>query len=88
MVRQYESIEERDIEMQPFGVQNAAENLEFASVFLERSTQLNEIKELYQRTEKQKNRIGRLSQKVQSVPFRDWSDSLSLIEWRFLKKTT
>jgi tetratricopeptide (TPR) repeat protein len=88
MVRQYEGIEDRNVEMQPFGVQNARENLEFASVVLERSTQLNEIKELYQRTEKQKNRIDRLSQNVHSVPFKDWSESLSLIEWRFLKKAS
>jgi len=88
MVRQYEGVEEGDIEMQPFGVQNARENLEFASIVLERSTQLNEIKELHQRTEKQKNRIGHLSQNVHFVPLKDWSESLSLIERRFLIKTT
>jgi len=85
MVKQYEEIEDdQKIEKQPFGVQNARQNLQSASDFLDQMANVKETKELHQRVIEQKGRVSNLSQYIPSIPLKDWSTLISQIEAKFL----
>jgi len=86
MVKQYEEIEDdQKIEKQPFGVQNARQNLQSASGLLEQMPKIKGTKELHQRVLKQLKRVSNLSQYIPSIPLKDWSILISQIEANFLK---
>ena len=77
LVQEYERVENRDIEKQPFGIQNAKQNLQSASKQIAKA---KEAEELDQKITKQLERINNLSQSVPSIPLKDWSTIISQIE--------
>ncbi|MCK4730817.1 MAG: hypothetical protein KAT65_00030, partial [Methanophagales archaeon] len=87
MVKQYEEIkDDQKIEKQPFGIQNARQNLQSASGLLEQMAMVNkETKELHQKVLEQLERVSNLSQYIPSIPLKDWSILISQIEANFLK---
>jgi tetratricopeptide (TPR) repeat protein len=86
MVKQYEEIEDNQkIEKQPFGIQNARQNLQSAIDLLEQMAKVKETKELHQRVLEQLERISNLSQHIPSIPLKEWFTLVSQIEAKFLK---
>lgn len=84
MTDEYEGVEDKDIEKQPFGVQNALENLQFARDWLKQLDKAKEIEELYQKIVKQLERVSILSQYVPPILLKDWSIIISKIQAKFL----
>jgi tetratricopeptide (TPR) repeat protein len=85
MVKQYEEIkDDQKIEKQPFGVQNARQNLQSTSDLLEQMAKVKETEELHQKVLKQLERVSNLSQYIPSIPLKDWSTLISQIEANFL----
>jgi len=80
LVQEYERVENKDIEKQPFGIQNAKQNLQSASIWLKQIAKAKEAEDLDQKITKQLERINNLSQSVPSIPLKDWSTVISQIE--------
>lgn len=83
LVQEYERVENNDIEKQPFGIQNAKQNLQSASKQIAKA---KEAEDLDQKITKQLERIDNLSQSVPLLPLKDWSTIISQIETKFLKR--
>lgn len=88
MVKQYENVEDKQIEKQLFGVQNARRNLQFADDCLNQMARVKGTGELHKRVVEQVERVGNLSQYVPPIPLKDWSASVSEIEKKFLRENT
>jgi hypothetical protein len=88
MLKQYEGIPDiKDIEKQPYGIQNARQNLEAAEEWNQRMAKPDFINEFQPRVLEQLKRVRTLPQQIPQIPLKDWSEMVLQIEAKFLKRS-